>query len=223
MIRKIVKCFLAGVVTVLPLVITVAVVGWVTQTVSGFLGPRTVLGGVLERMGLPFSEEPWIAYVIGWAFVLALIFGLGVLVEFGAKRFVQGNLDRIGRKLPMLGGVYGTVRQMMGMMDKENSDLKGMSVVFCTFGGDSGAMFLALLPTPEKFLIGEVEYHAILIPSAPVPIGGSLIFVPAPSVKPANLSVDAFMSMYVSMGMSAPQFLTSVGAQGGGGKAEGGM
>jgi uncharacterized membrane protein len=209
MIRSIVKCFLAGVVTVLPLVITVAVVGWVTQTVSGFLGPRTVLGGVLERMGLPFSEEPWIAYVIGWAFVLALIFGLGVLVEFGAKRFVQGNLDRIGRKLPMLGGVYGTVRQMMGMMDKENSDLKGMSVVFCTFGGDSGAMFLALLPTPEKFLIGEVEYHAILIPSAPVPMGGSLIFVPVLSVKPANLSVDAFMSMYVSMGMSAPQFLTS--------------
>lgn len=208
MLRSIVKCFLAGVVTVLPLVITVAVVGWVTQTVSGFLGPRTVLGGLLERMGLPFSEEPWIAYVIGWSFVLALIFGLGVLVEFGAKRFVQGNLDRIGRKLPMLGGVYGTVRQMMGMMDKENSDLKGMSVVFCTFGGDSGAMFLALLPTPEKFLIGEVEYHAVLIPSAPVPMGGSLIFVPAPSVKPANLSVDAFMSMYVSMGMSAPQFLT---------------
>ncbi len=222
MLRSIVKCFLAGVVTVLPLAITVAVVGWVTQTVSGFLGPRTMLGGLLEKMGLRFSEEPWIAYVIGWAFVLALIFGLGVLVEFGAKRFVQGNLDRIGRKLPMLGGIYGTVRQMMGMMDKENSDLKGMSVVFCTFGGDSGAMFLALLPTPEKFLIGEVEYHAILIPSAPVPMGGSLIFVPAPSVKPANLSVDAFMSMYVSMGMSPPQFLTSVGAQGGGGTAEGG-
>ena len=167
------------------------------------------MGGVLERMGLPFSEEPWIAYAIGWAFVLTVIFGLGVLVEFGAKRFVQGNLDRIGRKLPMLGGVYGTVRQMMGMMDKENSDLKGMSVVFCTFGGDSGAMFLALLPTPEKFLIGDIEYHAVLIPSAPVPMGGSLIFVPAPSVKQANLSVDAFMSMYVSMGMSAPQFLTA--------------
>jgi uncharacterized membrane protein len=28
-------------------------------------------------------------------------------------------------------------------------------------------------------------------------------------VKQANLSVDAFMSMYVSMGMSAPQFLTA--------------
>ena len=210
MIRSIVKCFLAGVVTVLPLVITVAVVGWVAQTVTGLLGPNTMLGGLLSRMGFAFSSSEsvdTVSYFIGWVLVLAVIFGLGVLVEFGAKRFVQGNLDRIGRKLPMLGGIYGTVRQMMGMMDKENSDLKGMSVIFCTFGGDSGAMFLALLPTPERFLIGEVEYHAVLIPSAPVPMGGSLIFVPAASVKPANLSVDAFMSMYVSMGMSAPQFL----------------
>jgi uncharacterized membrane protein len=120
MLRSLVKCFLAGVVTVLPLVITVAVVAWVAQTVSGFLGPRTVLGSLLEKMGLPFSATPWIAYAIGWAFVLALIFGLGVLVEFGARRFVQGSLDHIGRRLPMLGGVYGTVRQLMGMMDKEN-------------------------------------------------------------------------------------------------------
>lgn len=212
MLRSIVKCFLAGVVTILPLVITVAVVMWVGNTISGFLGPNTVLGGLLAKMGLPFSASEsadTVAYIIGWVLVLALIFGLGVLMELGAKRLIQENLDRIGNRLPMLGGVYGTVRQLVGMMDKENSDLKGMSVVFCTFGGDSGAMFLALLPTPEKFLIGDVEYHAVLIPSAPVPMGGSLIFVPAPSVKQANLSVDAFMSMYVSMGMSAPQFLTS--------------
>jgi uncharacterized membrane protein len=85
-----------------------------------------------------------------------------------------------------------------------------MSVVFCLFGGESGAMFLALLPTPETFRVGDIDYHAILIPSAPVPVGGSLIFVPAASVKPAGLSVDAFMSIYVSMGVSGPQFLTPV-------------
>lgn len=211
MIRKLVKCFLAGVITVLPLVITVAVVLWVGGMISGFLGPQTVIGRKLEQMGmgLPFETSKTVAYAIGWVFVLALIFGLGVLVEFGAKRWIQGNLDWLGRRLPMLGGVYGTVRQLVGMMDSENSDLKGMSVVFCLFGGDSGAMFLALLPTPELFRVGEIDYHVILIPSAPVPMGGSLTFVPAASVKPAGLSVDAFMSIYVSMGVSAPQFMTA--------------
>ena len=211
MLRSIVKCFLAGVVTILPLVITVAVVMWVGNTISGFLGRNTVLGGMLSRMGLPFSASGTVAYVIGWVFVLALIFGLGVLMELGAKRLIQENLDRIGNRLPMLGGVYGTVRQLVGMMDKENSDLKGMSVVFCLFGGESGAMFLALLPTPELFRVGDIDYHAILIPSAPVPVGGSLIFVPAKSVVPAGLSVDAFMSIYVSMGVSGPQFMPPAG------------
>jgi len=211
MLRSIVKCFLAGVVTILPLVITVAVVMWVGNTISGFLGRNTVLGGLLSQMGLPFAASSTVAYAIGWVFVLALIFGLGVLMELGAKRLIQENLDRIGNRLPMLGGVYGTVRQLVGMMDKENSDLKGMSVVFCLFGGESGAMFLALLPTPELFRVGDIDYHAILIPSAPVPVGGSLIFVPAKSVVPAGLSVDAFMSIYVSMGVSGPQFMPPAG------------
>jgi uncharacterized membrane protein len=209
MMRSIVKCFLAGLVTVLPLVITVAVVAWVAQTISSFLGPQTVLGRELERMGLTISNSETVAYIIGWIIVLTVIFGLGVLMELGAKRFIQGNLDRIGNRLPMLGGVYGTVRQLVGMMDKENADMKGMSVVYCLFGGESGAMFLALLPTPETFRVGDIDYHAVLIPSAPVPVGGSLIFVPAASVKPAGLSVDAFMSIYVSMGVSGPQFLKS--------------
>ncbi len=108
----------------------------------------------------------------------------------------------------MLGGIYGTVRQLVGMMDKQGSpDLKGMSVVYCVFGAETGAVFLALLPTPERFRIGEIDYHAIIIPSAPVPVGGSLLFVPAASVRPAGITVDAFMSVYVSMGVTGPQFL----------------
>ena len=82
-----------------------------------------------------------------------------------------------------------------------------MQVVFCLFGGDSGAAFLALLPTPEFFRIGDVDYNAVLIPSAPVPVGGSLLFVPASSIRPADVSVDAFMSIYVSMGVTGPQFM----------------
>ena len=109
----------------------------------------------------------------------------------------------------LLGGIYGTVRQLVGMMDNKGSpDLAGMSVVYCIFGAESGAAFLALLATPETYRIGEIDYNAVIIPSAPVPVGGSLLFVPATSVRPAGITVDAFMSIYVSMGVTGPQFLT---------------
>jgi hypothetical protein len=72
------------------------------------------------------------------------------------------------------------------MMDtKGNPDFKTMQVVFCLFGGDGGAAFLALLPTPDVFRIGEIDYNAVLIPSAPVPVS-NLLFVPTTSVRPAG-------------------------------------
>jgi len=207
-LRPVLRCFLAGVFAVLPLVITVMVVVWVAGIANGLLGPDALLGKALKRLGLHFASNTVMAYVIGWVFVLGVIFLLGVLVEMGAKRFLQGAVDTVANRVPFLGGVYGTARQLVGMMNKEESaDLKGMSVVFCKLGAENGAALLALLPTPEVFRIGDTDYHAVLVPTAPVPVGGGLIFVPAKSVRPADLSVDAFMSIYVSMGVTGPQFL----------------
>jgi uncharacterized membrane protein len=208
MIRWLIRCFLAGLFTILPLVITVAIVIWVAEYLNGWLGPGTTIGRRLESVGLNFAEGEVVAYAIGWGVVVAGVFGLGVLIESGARRWVQELLDGVLGRLPMLGGIYGTVRQLVGMVDKQSSpDLKGMSVVYCVFGAESGAAFLALLATPEKFQLGDIEYHAIIIPSAPVPVGGSLLFVPVKSVRPAGITVDAFMSVYVSMGVTGPQLL----------------
>jgi len=207
------RIFLVGVVAVLPFVITMMVVIWVSGYLTSLLGPNAVLGSLLRSMGLMFVSSDMLADLVGWLIVLALIFGLGMLVELGARRFVYDRFDGFAEKIPVLGGIYGTARQLVGMIDsKGNPDFKTMQVVFCLFGGDSGAAFLALLPTPELFRVGNIDYNAVLIPSAPVPVGGSLVFVPASSVRPADLSVDAFMSIYVSMGVTGPQFLTPVAA-----------
>lgn len=206
--KTLLRIFLVGVVAVLPFVITVLVVVWVSSYVFSLLGPQAFLGQLLHRMGFMVVGDELLADIVGWLIVLALIFGLGVLVEFGARRLVYDRFDGFAEKIPVLGGIYSTARQLVGMIDaKRNPDFKTMQVVFCTFGGERGAAFLALLPTPERFRIGDTEFNAVLIPSAPVPVGGSLLFVPATSVTPAGLSVDAFMSIYVSMGITGPQFL----------------
>ena len=207
-LRPITRFFLAGVFAVLPLVITLAAVIWVAGFFGRLVGPGTLLGELLRNLGFQVATDQTTAYIVGWVLVLGVIFLLGVLVESGARRLIFERLDSMANHVPLVGGIYGTARQLVSMMDKKKSaDLQGMRVVFCQFGKETGAAVLALLPTPEVFRIGEVDYHAVLIPSAPVPVGGSLIFVPASSVVPAGLSVDAFMSIYVSMGVTGPQFL----------------
>ena len=210
-LKTLLRIFLVGVVAVLPFVITMMVVIWVSGYLTSLLGPNAVLGSLLRRMGLMFVHSDMLADVVGWLIVLALIFGLGMLVELGARRLVYDRFDSFAERVPVLGGIYGTARQLVGMMDtKGNPDFKTMQVVFCLFGGDNGAAFLALLPTPDMFRIGDIDYQAVLIPSAPVPVGGSLLFVPANSVRPAGVSVDAFMSIYMSMGVTGPQFIRPV-------------
>jgi uncharacterized membrane protein len=203
------QTFLAGVFAVLPLVITVAVVIWVTGRLADMFGPHAVIGQVLQNVGLRFASSKAFAYVIGWMVVLGGVFGLGLLVQMGARALFEERMDELAQRVPLVGGVYRTVRQLVRMMDKKGGqqDLRGMSVVFCIFGRETGAAFLALLTTPQRFRIGEIDYHAVLVPTAPLPLGGSLIFVPANAVHPAHLSVDAFMSIYVSMGVTGPQFL----------------
>lgn len=152
LLKRILRVFVVGVAAVLPLVITMLVVIWVSGYLTGLLGPNAVLGSLLRRMGLTFVDSATLAYLVGWLIVLAGIFGLGMLVELGARRIVYDRFDSIAEKIPVLGGIYGTARQLVGMIDtKGNPDFKTMQVVFCNFGGDSGAAFLALLPTPQRF------------------------------------------------------------------------
>jgi uncharacterized membrane protein len=52
--------------------------------------------------------------------------------------------------------------------------------------------------------LGGENYLCVLIPSAPVPFGGALIYVPAAWIEPAAGRVDDLMSVYVSMGITPP-------------------
>jgi uncharacterized membrane protein len=208
--RRVVATFLAGLITILPLVITIAVIVWVANFIQGFVGPKSSVGGWLQSAGMRLAPagNTTLAYVIGCLLVLASIFLLGMFVQTGIRKFLNSIVEAILRRIPIAGSVYGAATQVVGLLEQQDeSELKKMSVVFCRFGADSGAAFLALLPTPERFHIDNVDYHILMVPTAPVPMGGSLIFVPVKSVRPTNLSVDAFMSIYVSMGVTGPQFL----------------
>jgi len=209
--KRVVTCFLAGVFAILPLVITVAIVSWVASFVDGFVGPGTVVGKQLESLGLRYTSSTILAYVVGWVVVLLIVFALGVVIELGAKHFFQRILDGFLSRVPLLGNVYTTSKQVVQMLDqKDDVQIKGMSAVFCFFGKERGAGFLALLVSPEKFNINGGEYQAVIIPTAPVPFGGGLLFIQSEAIIPTDMSVDGLMSIYVSMGVTAPDYLQSV-------------
>ena len=67
-----------------------------------------------------------------------------------------------------------------------------------------GWAVLALAPSAEPIMIEDRAYRAVLVPTAPVPVGGGLLYVPVAWVKPAQIGMDRVISTYVSMGLTPP-------------------
>jgi uncharacterized membrane protein len=207
--KGITATFLAGLFAVLPLVITVAIVGWVASFIQGIIGPQSVVGRGLGSMGKFFSDNPIVAQLIGWAIVLGAVFLIGIFVRIKLQSVSGRWIDAIFHRIPLVGSVYGTAAQFVGMLNKQDkSDLAGMSVVMCKFGASGGCGILCLMPSPEKYRFGEREYHCVYIPTSPVPMTGGMIFVPVDDVIKMEMTVDKLMSVYLSMGVTAPSMMS---------------
>jgi uncharacterized membrane protein len=209
--KHLVRYFFAGVFAILPLVVTVAIVGWVSSYLALGIGPETYVGQTLQMIGVTILPNSTSSYVAGWTVVLVVVLTLGMIVELGAKSFFTRWLEQMFGKVPLVGSIYRTSKQVVEMLDTNNKEtIKGMSAVYCYFGTLEGPTILAFLVSPKKFLLNDREYQIVMIPTAPVPFGGAMMLIPAHLVVPANLTVDGLMSIYLSMGVTASDFIASV-------------
>src|SRR6266446_359729 len=205
------RTFIAGFLVLLPLAVTLTVIVWVGSFIYAYLGPDSAIGRVLISIGFNFSNSPIAAYGLGAVAVVGLVYLLGLLVESRLESRVRHLIDSLMQRIPFVGNLYDVTKRFVAIMDRKDQEgLKSMSPVWCFFGGDGGAGVLGLLPMPKPIMIGGERYHVILVPSAPIPVGGCLVYVPAAWVKPANFGVEALMSIYVSMGVASPQTVDSV-------------
>jgi uncharacterized membrane protein len=206
--REFVRIFITGLVAALPLLATLAIVGWAASLLWNWLGPESPIGGALVAVGIGVTGSQLIGYLLGIVFVGAAIFGLGLVVEAGLERGLARLVNRIMQRIPVVRTVYDLARRLVELLAQREADgLKSMSAVWCHFGGVGGATALALLSTPAPVMIGERAYLGVLIPTAPVPIGGGLLYVPVDWVTPAEIGVEGVTSLYVSMGVTSSKYL----------------
>jgi uncharacterized membrane protein len=204
LVKRIAATWLAGLLVLLPAVLTVAVLGWVVDFIVGFVGPGTLVGRLFAALGYRFTERDELAYLFGTLVLLVAIYGLGLLVQRGLSlpwaELIRGWLQRV----PLVGDLYGMAERLVSVLKRsDRPDMAAMRPVWCVFGG-SGAAVLALAPSPEPLLIDGRPHVGVLIPTAPVPVGGALLYVPAHWVRPADIGMDKLTAIYVSMGITPP-------------------
>lgn len=213
-LRSFAQRITAGFLAVLPILLTAIVVVWLADFIRDYLGPGSVFGQFLSRLGVTILRDETIAYGVGVVALLLIFYLVGLVVMSTLRGRFTAFLDNTVGRIPLIGSMYNLSNSFVAMLERrEEVDLKSMSPVWCFFGGDAGAAVLALMPTSELIHLKDKSYCGILVPTAPIPFGGGLIFVPTDWIEPADFGVEALTQIYVSMGLAAPQYQTKAPAE----------
>jgi len=201
------SAFLAGLAFVAPVLLSFIVLAWVFTQLETLVGPYSGFGRLLRSAGDLFTGQgggPLFSFAIGVSILVAIITALGWVVKTRAKQVLEDAVDGAIGRIPLIGGVYRPVAQLVRSMGgNKEEQMATMGVCRVMFGG--GVEAVAFLASPDTFDLGSGPCKLVLIPTAPVPIGGALLLFPVDKVQTiSSMKFDDLAKLYLTMGMTPP-------------------
>lgn len=207
----VVRTIVTGLLAVLPILLTLFVIGWVASYVRYYLGPESWFGETLTSLGAFLVVGENLAYVIGAGIVLVGLYFIGVIVQSRLRDIWNGFFNETLGRLPLIGTIYKTIVRFVQLLERRDDvDVKSMSPVWCFFSDERKTAVLGLMPSDQPVQIEGQDYRIVMVPTAPVPFGGGLFFLPAEWVRPAAFGVEGLTNIYVSMGVTAPDYMSAI-------------
>jgi uncharacterized membrane protein len=189
--------FLTGLLVLVPLAITL----WVLGLIIGTMDQTLLL--------LPADWRPErFGYRIpglGAVLTLAFIFIVGLLTQnFIGQKLVQW-WDLIVRHIPVVGPLYTSVKQVSDTLlsSSGNAFRKALLIEYPRKGSYTIAF---LTGTPGGDVVNHLkeEHVSVYVPTTPNPTSGFFLMLPKSEVVELDMTVDAALKYIVSMGVVAP-------------------
>ncbi len=212
---SVVGTFLAGLFFLLPVVLTIFIILWLVRWIKDALGPGTFFGELILQSGkvLVGRDYEYIAYALGSLIAVLGIWTLGLFVRLQARKGLESAFDAAMDRVPLFRSIYKPVARIVRFASGEpnENELAGMSVVRCRLGGlgnggSGGVDTLALLASPQTYVLEGDKRKLVYFPTSPVPLSGYLLFLPEENVTPVpGMQVEQLMKIYISLGSLAPE------------------
>ncbi|PLX94584.1 MAG: hypothetical protein C0621_05245 [Desulfuromonas sp.] len=180
MLKHITTCLIAGIVVSLPVGGTILIVGALESSIST---------AGLDR--LPF-------YVPGLGLLLAFValYLLGLLTSTLIGQWIWKRIDRLFERLPALGRLYVSLKQILGYGEGEEAVFHEVVLVA---DPQRNAHELGLVTRRYMNEAGE-EQAVVFIPGAPTPTNGRMLLLPADQFTPTTMSVHDALKALVTLG-----------------------
>jgi uncharacterized membrane protein len=196
-----------GVAVVVPVLVTLYVLNVAVGVATGLLEP---LKAVLDAFEIASNVSEIIIDVVGIVAIVALTVLVGVVAEFNVGERVIEHFDEGIQRVPGVGAVYKSFRQMSDVMLESDAD-NFQSVKLVEFPhSDAYTLGFTTTDTPDPIssAAGYEEMQTLFLPLAPNPVmGGHLTHVPEDQVMDVDMTVEEGMRTIVTMGVaiSAPE------------------
>lgn len=199
MLRQLRNAFIAGLVLLAPLGVTIFVINLL----------RDKVGAPVSR--LLFNDiDGWLSYLFDFVsifIVILVITILGLLSKYFLGRFIVSVAERIINALPFVNSVYKTVKQIVETFSEQQKAVF-QQVVLIEYPR-KGVHVLGFLTSETK---GEIQHKTdanltnVFVPTTPNPTSGFLLMVPTDEVTLMEMTVADGMKLIVSGGAVTPQY-----------------
>lgn len=187
--------FLTGLLTLLPVTLTIAVFTITFRLLVGWLAP-------LKRFGLPFvGTTPYSELILA----IIIIFIAGTLYNMFLLRPIIHAIEGLFARIPLIRPVYSGIKKLVHAFSFQDK-ASFTQVVRIEFpkAGIHSIGFLASQIDPAIAPAGPTKYFSVFIPTTPNPTSGFLVLVPESEITVLEISRQDAMAMIISGGIIQP-------------------
>jgi uncharacterized membrane protein len=200
------RYLIAGVLTVMPLWVTIVVFDFVFGLLSQFGIPWVRLLATTLQPQLPLLAEwltkPWLDEILAVAITVGALYVLGWAATRVLGRQIVGAIERLIERIPMLKFVYGAVKKIIAIVQEKPQGLQ--RVVLIDFPHTEMKCVGIVTRMFEDYATGE-RLASVFVPTAPNPTSGYLEIVPISRLISTDWTFDQAMNFCLTMGAVAPE------------------
>ena len=191
--QRIKKRIIAGLLALIPIMVTFWILDFLFDFLGGFASP------LLKQFGI---EIPGLGIIL----TILFIFLLGLFITNVLGRTILRWSEKILGKLPIINTIYGTIKQITGAFS--GSAVKSFRQVILIEYPRKGIWTMSFVTNESKSESGEKFYH-VFVPTTPNPTSGIFIIIPKKDAIHPDISVEAGLKTIVSGGIVNPDISLS--------------
>jgi len=200
--NRVVRIFLTGLLTVLPLIATLYFVVWVLSILEQFFGKQVLL----------LIPDQWYHTGMGLVVAIVIVFLVGVLMHALLFRQLFGRAEKLLLEIPLVRSVYAALRDLLGLFSEHKEPLE---VVALDLPGNLRVLGFV---TRSDFSdapagIARAGEVAVYLPMS-YQIGGYTVLAPRSACTPLEMSREEAMKFILTAGLKSASPSASARSQG---------